>query len=88
MPKLNKTGSTGPSRTLKNALNRLTLPLPLALSRSKLRGYATAAAIGYTKRLICRPRQAILASNGWPLGECRIQKDTFVEMDLGSNELD
>ena len=71
MPKLNKTGSTGPSRTLKNALNRLTLPLPLALSRSKLRGYATAAAIGYTKRLICRPRQAILASNGWPLGECR-----------------
>lgn len=59
MPKLNKTGSTGPSRTLKNALNRLTLPLPLALSRSKLRGYETAAAIGYTKRLICRPRQAI-----------------------------
>lgn len=52
-------------------LNRLTLPLPLALSRLQLRGNATAAVIGDTKPLLCRPFQATLASNGRPLGKYR-----------------
>jgi hypothetical protein len=57
---------------LKNDANGPTLSPPLGLSHPIQRGCATAAAIGSSKRLIRRPRLAILAPHGRPLWECRV----------------